>query len=55
MMPKSMGNAYFIACQKGAKKPPRSWASSCSGTARPIPIRRSKARLSTPGLRAAST
>ena len=42
MMPKSKGNAYFIACRKGAEEAARSWESSSSGTVRPTPTRPSK-------------
>ncbi len=44
MMPKSKGNAYFIACRKGASRLLPSSASSSSGMGRPNPTRRSRTR-----------
>jgi hypothetical protein len=55
MMPKSKGNAYFIACQQGAEEAAKELGVKlCSGTARPIPTPPSRTRSSTPGSPAAS-
>ena len=44
-MPKSKGNGYFVAAQKGAEDAARELASTLFGTAPPTPILPSKAGL----------